>query len=209
MTKRAFEIKDREKLIEFIMDELIRKGIKSTTMDSLAASLQMSKRTLYEIFSNKEHMVEEALKSFHNNISQQYINIFKESSNIMEAIIKCIAHSRNLMSRANVEFFRDIDDFYTDEKRKKEEMCRYAELEKLYIKGVEQGFFREGLDFRVQCRMLSIQMESLKRMEEIFPKDITLVEAYDAINMGFLRAISTHKGIEYLDNMSFDNNEKN
>ena len=49
--------------------------------------------------------------------------------------------------------------------------------------------------------MMSIQMESLKRMEELFPPDITLLEVYDSICISFLRGISSPKGLEILDGL--------
>ena len=199
----------RERLLDFVIDELLQKGIKATTMDSLASALQMSKRTLYEMFSSKENLVNLALQRFHEKFTSKTKDIFDSSDNVMEAMVKSIECTRNMMNGANASFFRDIDDFYKEEKNR----CsgrerRYEEIEKLFKKGSEQGVFRKNLDFRVQCRILMIQMESLKRMEELFPPDISLPDAYDAISTGFLRSISTVKGLEYLENMNNLNNEK-
>lgn len=42
-----------DSLINGIMMILLQNGLKATTMDSIASALQISKRTLYEIFSSK------------------------------------------------------------------------------------------------------------------------------------------------------------
>lgn len=201
--------KEREKLLGFITEELLRKGIKALTMDSLAAALQMSKRTLYEIFGSKENMVDEALKSFHDKLMTRHREILENSSHVMEAMVKILADTRNWMSIAGVNFFRDIVDYYQDDnKRREASECRHAEMEKLFRRGAEEGYFRTDLNFTVQCRMLTIQMESLKRMEELFPPDITLVEVYEAISLGFMRSISSLKGLEFLDQMDTEFNTK-
>lgn len=57
MTREDMTPEAYEELLESITDILLRNGLKATTMDSIAASLQMSKRTLYEIFDNKSQMV--------------------------------------------------------------------------------------------------------------------------------------------------------
>lgn len=78
-------------------------------------------------------------------------------------------------------------------------------LEKFLVvfqKGARQGFFRKDVNFALQYRLLWIQMESLKRMEEFFPPDISLLEAYDSICISFLRAISTSKGLEILEKVT-------
>lgn len=205
MGKESQEVKEYDKLLGFIAEQLLRKGIKATTMDSLATELQMSKRTLYEIFESKENMVDRALKNFHDKLAASHRQIFESSDNIMEAMTRILASTRNWMSHASVNFFRDIDEYFAASKRKKEaEDCRYAEMEKIFSEGAREGFFRKDINFLISCRLLTIQMESLKRMEELFPPDITLLEAYDSISIGFLRSISSQKGLEYLDNMKLD-----
>ena len=209
MPKNSDSSKNTEELLDFIVEELLKKGIKATTMDSLASDLQMSKRTLYEIFLSKENMVERALKNFHNRLMAEHRHIYDSSSNMMEAMVCFLQNTRNWMARANVNFFRDIDEYYNAQEKKKDDReCRYAELEKLFLRGAEEGYFRKDVNFKVQCRLITIQMESLKRMEEYFPHDITLLEAYDEISKGFLRSIASQKGLEYLDNRNLDFNKK-
>ncbi|MDE6335182.1 MAG: TetR/AcrR family transcriptional regulator, partial [Muribaculaceae bacterium] len=50
-------------LIDAIGELLLKRGLKATTMDSIASALQISKRTLYEIFNSKNEMVLCALEA--------------------------------------------------------------------------------------------------------------------------------------------------
>lgn len=68
--------------------------------------------------------------------------------------------------------------------------------------GVRQGVFRDDVNYEIIIRLFRIQMESLKRMEGFFPKDISLVEAYNAISLGMLRSIATPKGMEVIDGIA-------
>ena len=209
MQKSPAGKREHENLLSIIIEELLTKGIKATTMDSLASSLQMSKRTLYEIFGSKDKMIEEALGNFHERLSAQHKDNFQKSSNVMEAMIRSLKITRNWMSKASVMFFRDFDEFFLDKKKKSESHDqRIEEIEKLFRKGAKDGYFRKDLNFKLQLRMLSIQMESLKRMEEVFPPDISLLEAYDGITLGFLRSVSTAKGLDYIDKMNLGNNNQ-
>lgn len=47
--------------------------------------------------------------------------------------------------------------------------------------------------------MFRIQMESLKRMEEFLPQDVTLNEAFDTISISFLRSIASQEGAKILE----------
>ena len=57
-------------------------------------------------------------------------------------------------------------------------------------------------------------MESLKRMEEFLPKDVTLSEAFNTVSIAFLRSIATEQGLKVLEEIrkkypseSTDNNQ--
>lgn len=201
MKKQDISEQQYEKIMECFIKALMKNGLKATTMDSLAANLQMSKRTLYEIFGNKEELFIEAQKYFHKKNAEKLYEIFSSSENIMEAIIKCILYNRDLMSNLNTEFIRDIHQ--ANEKKdlfpKSQKQHHYNDLIEVLQRGVAEGFFRKDLNLTVQCRILSIQMEALKRTEEIFPEDISLLEIYDNVIIGFLRAISTKKGLDELE----------
>lgn len=177
----------------------MQNGLKATTMDSLASSLQISKRTLYEIFSSKENMFLEAFDYGRKKTGNKIREIFQNSSNVMEGILKCFLLNRDIMSSLNVEFLREVNLYYESlyQKEELEKLCEthYVNLYDVLRREVDEGFFREDLNLKVQCRMLMIQMESLKRMEELFPQDITLLEVYDNIVVSFLRGLTTPKGL--------------
>ena len=189
------------KILDCIVPILMKNGLKATTMDSLATNMQMSKRTLYEIFGSKDEMFREAHKYFHNKMAEKLKHIFENSGNVMEAIINCFLYNRDLMSIVSADFVRDMEQLANKDNLISESQRRhhYQNLYEVLQQGVKQGYFREDVNLKVQCRMVSIQMESLKRTEELFPDDITLLEVYDSIIVGFLRGISSKKGLEELE----------
>lgn len=65
--------------------------------------------------------------------------------------------------------------------------------------GLKQGVFRTDVNYPIILRMFRIQMESLKRMEEFLPSDVTLSEAFDTVSMSFLRSIASQKGTVILE----------
>lgn len=191
----------KPKILDCVINEIMKNGIKATTMDGIASVLQMSKRTLYEIFGSKDIMVMEAKKYFHGKLEAALKNIFENSSNVMEGIVKCFIFNRNLMQNVSIQFVRDINELKNRNKRVSEkgekEWCLH--FFNILNKGVAEGYFRDDVNLFIQSRMLSIQMESLKRMEELFPADISLLEVYDCIILGFFRSVCSPKGLEMLD----------
>lgn len=201
MKREEIDSQQQQRILECCMHAILNNGLKATTMDSIAASLQMSKRTLYEIFGTKDNMFVEVMEFFHKRMKQRLTEIFQNSSNIMESIVKSFIFNRDIMSRLSVEFIRDMQEFTFNEHNNSDyrRQQSYQHLYEILQKGVEEGYFIKDLNLKVQCRILNIQMQALKRTEELFPEDITLIEIYDSIILGFLRGISTPKGLEELE----------
>lgn len=202
------DLKEEEyrQLLNRIVPILLDRGLKSSTMDSVAAYLGMSKRTLYEIFGSKSEMLKEALGQLERQQQDFYTRAFAEAENVMEAFVAVFKHNRDLVRKINVDFYRDMDRLYKDRREdfEKGHESRYRNLQKMFQLGVEQGMFRPDVDYKVQTRIMGYQMEGLKRMEELFPPDITLQRVFDTITIGFLRSIASEKGMKILDNLVND-----
>ena len=206
MQRSDLNEKDYRELLSRILPIILEKGLKSTTMDSVAASLSMSKRTLYEIFGSKSEMIKEVLAELDSRSREVFAKAFREADNVMEAFIEIFKYNRDFVGSINVDFYRDMDRLYKD---RREEYDRAREnrhakmLEKFHL-GVEQGMFRPDVDYAVHSRVMGLQMEALKRIEELFPPDISLQRVFDSIIVGFLRSIASEKGMKVLNQLTHD-----
>lgn len=197
---------DRTKsdLLKRIVPLVFENGLKATTMDLVASRLGISKRTLYELFNSKSEMIEEVLAEIDRQSQETVMQIYEESDNVMEALVKVFMHNRDQISNVNVEFYRDMDRLYRD-KRESYNKIREQRIEKMiqmFRLGVEQGMFRDDVDYVVQCRVMALQMEALKRFEELFPSDIPVQRIFDGIIVGFLRSVASEKGMKIVDNVT-------
>ena len=196
--------KDLNELIERIVPLILSKGLKATTMDSVAGALGISKRTLYEIFDSKSEMIRQALVCLSRKNQEYATEVFARSENVMEALIAIFKRNRDLIGNVNVDFYRDMDRLYKDKRATIDEwrQSNHDKMLQMLRLGVEQGMFRPDVDYNVQSRMMSLQMEALKRIEELFPSDISLLRVFDAIIIGFLRSIASEKGMKILDRLT-------
>lgn len=208
MQKRELSSEEYKSLMEGIADIIRSNGLKATTMDLVAATLGMSKRTLYEIFENKQEMISEVLRHVHEGHVNMIHKVFESSDNVLEAWVRILRLHMEELAKTNVVLFRDLDkhfeeihDNYHDHKDNRRE-----EVVKLCRLGVKQGVFRGDVNYDILTRMFDIQMESLKRMEEVFPPDISFVEAFKTISICFLRSIVTPCGMEMLDAITGNGN---
>lgn len=199
--KMAIDELSRDRILDETYEILIEKGIKSTTMDTVAKRLKISKRTLYEIFENKNDLIVRAFERHSLLQRLEAERLMGSSENIMEGLMKVILLHRDDISRVNIEFFRDMDRLYPAMREGYEErrMKVRAELIAMFKTGVSQGFFREDINFPALSYIVELFMESLKRMENKIPENMKLVDIFDTLTLTFIRTIATPAGLEYLE----------
>lgn len=201
MEPNFFFSKQYTQLKEAIFDILLQYGMKKTTMDMVASKLSISKRTLYEIFENKEEMLKIVLEFHHQRYIALCNKMFKETENVMEALYLILKWHQKLMKNANSCFFQDMDSTYSKMRPvydDQSDIWANKLLDAIEL-GKRQNVFRADVNYPILVRMLRIQMESLKRMEDFLPTSVTLSEAYDTIIMSFLRSIASDHGSEVLE----------
>lgn len=189
------------RLYETIFGIMCTSGLKGMTMDSVAKRLGISKRTLYEKFDSKTDMVVRVMTHSADVQHQKFKQMFSRASDTMEAMLLLFEETKKFMLKADVSFFTDMDTLFPEVKecfRRTKAMNR-DRSEEMYLKGVAEGVFRPGVNYQVIERLLQIQMEALKRMEEVFPPGITIAEAFDTIYTSHLRSIATEKGLRVLE----------
>lgn len=200
---------NHEDLLIAISGILLKNGMKSTTMDSIASALSMSKRTLYEIFDSKKDMIIKAVGYWQKKRRQRINLIFSSSKTVMEALARTFAYHKKLMTEVNSDFFFDMDE-YLPEVRELDESHEDLWIDKLMYAinlGIEQGVFRPDVNYPFVLKMMRLQIESLRRMDEVFPEGITLTDAFDSIYISFLRSIASRDGIDIIDNFYQQNEE--
>lgn len=204
MNENKIQERNHEELEAKIFEILATKGPANTTMDLLARQLSMSKRTLYEIFGSKDDMIRTIMQHVHQEYSKMIVEIIRTSSNVMETMANILLYQQKMISRLSKDFFVDMDRKYS---QLRPEYDSGSQKWSTYIRqaietGVKQGVFRKDANYDIIIPLFRVQMESLKRIEELFPPGITIGEAYNAISLGFLRSIANRKGMEILESMS-------
>ncbi len=98
----------RERIITAATEAFTSKGIKSITMDDIAAALGISKRTLYEVFSDKESLLKECILKAQADRDKYLQKVFEQSHNVLEVILAVFQKSIEMFHQTNKRFFEDI-----------------------------------------------------------------------------------------------------
>lgn len=91
------------------MEEFRKHGVRAVKMDDIASRLGISKRTLYEIYSNKETLLLEGMKMYEEDIDA-YMTRFVESDehNVIETIIEFYNLQIKQSANINPLYFEEL-----------------------------------------------------------------------------------------------------
>lgn len=172
-------------------------GVKQVRMDDIARELSISKKTLYELFSDKEELLLEVVKvismGFHQNVKE----IICSSANVLEQIYmlykRVIEHSR----KVNPLFFIELIRYPKVQAYFEEVHTRHANCTREWLQmGVKQGLLRDDVNYEVFLRQDGFQMDKLLINPEVrnYPPRVI----YDSVVLVMLRGLATDKGLEII-----------
>ena len=84
----AYKKSLKGRILEAAMKAFAQRGVKAVKMDDIAQMLSISKRTLYEIYKDKEELLYQGVVQYDQN-NRQYLAAFVEqASSVMDIIIE-------------------------------------------------------------------------------------------------------------------------
>ena len=188
----------RERIILAAVELFTTNGIKSITMDEIAASLGISKRTLYEVFPDKETLLEECILKSQKDGDIFVKGVIETSSNVLEVLLRCYQWSIERFHATNKKFFEDIKKYPKAYQLMKNNRKRSSEDTVNFFKeGVKQGIFRDDVNFAIINLLVRDQLDLL--MNSDICNEYSFLEVYESIMFTFLRGISTEKGARVLE----------
>lgn len=188
----------KERIILAAVELFTTNGIKSITMDEIAASLGISKRTLYEVFPDKETLLEECILKSQKDGDIFVKRVIETSGNVLEVLLKCYQWSIERFHATNKKFFEDIKKYPKVYQLMKNNRNRSSEDTVNFFKeGVKQGIFRDDVNFAIINLLVRDQLDLL--MNSDICNEYSFLEVYESIMFTFLRGISTEKGARVLE----------
>jgi TetR/AcrR family transcriptional regulator, cholesterol catabolism regulator len=195
---------NRDRIIEEAALLFRTYGIRSVTMDMLANKMGISKRTIYELFRDKDELLEGVLKWMTDKQKEIVTKITYESGNVIEAIFKVLDFMRVHLEKMSPAFLLDIRKYrhrMLNIIDGKDEIEFFGFNEDIIRKGIEQGIFRNELEVKIISKCLfeigkMSDVADLSVDDEFMRKDVMM-----NIFINYLKGISTPKGLELINKL--------
>ncbi|RJQ58134.1 MAG: TetR/AcrR family transcriptional regulator [Stygiobacter sp.] len=192
------EIKQR---IALKADEMFRQyGYSKVTMEEIASSLAISKKTLYKHFSNKDHILKELVYAnkcevenfIENLMAQKTMPFIEKLKTFMNFIAKQAEKLDGPMvhdlMKCNPEVWKDIEEFRVNK--------AYKHLSGLIKEGVESGVFRKDINNEVIVLAYVASIHSLINPEVLAKLPVSADQAFRGILKILFEGIFTTEGRE-------------
>ena len=202
MQRQTVSTPYRQELRTRVLQEATRqfhqKGIRAVKMDDIAVALAISKRTLYELFGNKEDLALAVITQHHEEMNRLMSDFASTNRSVIDILVFFFRMNMDRDHDINPLFFEDMNKYpklvkYFKELR--EERNREA---KLFMQtGVEQGYFRKEFNYDLVVKMGEAieQYFSRTHIHHLYGHK----EVFATVAAVLFRGICTQKGLDTLE----------
>ena len=166
-------------------------------MDQIAREAGMSKKTIYQEFSDKKQLVYETFSRELDSNACKMIQLEDDADGVIEHLIAFSKFLRERFTDMHPMVLNEIKRYYPESWalfEKFKEDCAISNLENLLERGKELGYFRPEINSRLLAMMRLEQISFLFDPVKFNPVRINLVELQLQMFEHFLYGIFTDKG---------------
>lgn len=192
----------RKQIISVAAEMFHQQGIRSVTMDDIAHRLCMSKRTLYQIFADKESLLLACVIQHEEEVIKQLEEVYNNTQNVLEFLLLVFSLKLKELNEIDPLFFEDMQKYpkvieHIRQHKNENEQKSASFLQK----GVEQGVFRKEINFKIVARQLSSCFDDV--VENGLIDEYTKSEVFMNTIIPYIRGCATQVGIAMIDNYPF------
>jgi len=195
----------KERILQKANDLFMRYGIRSITMDEIATQLGISKKTIYQFFTDKDEMVEGVVeKHIHENEEKcfQFRNI---SENAVSEIFVAVDENEEMLKAMNPLIMYDLEKHHPKAHKKFWDHIHrfmYKTIRENLQRGISEKLYREDVNLDIVC---SHRLESAFMCfdQDIFPHNrYKISDVVRELSMLYLNSIATDHGRELIEKYS-------
>ena len=193
----------QEKIVKRAAEMIAELGVKSLRVDDLAHDLGVSKRTLYEMFGDKEELLYHSIKYLFEKEEEEV----RASIDLTQAGIPALFEIFDAMTSRGAtrkRIMENLAKFYPELYERIMTESRdhgLAELRNKLNRLVEEGLISDMVNIDLSITMFYYTSMGLMRRHGrlVLPNGITEQDAFRYTIVNFFRGIATLKGVEQID----------
>lgn len=195
----------KEKILARSEELFMRFGFKSITMDEVANHCNMSKKTIYQFFTDKDSIINEVVNRHMSADVCQVKLIQDQASSALDEIMRVSEYMKQTIGNIHPSVLYDLKKYHPVawESFNQHKHCMMIETVSNNLRrGVGEGVYRSNIDIDILSRLRCLEVEA------IFHSDLFPSNTYNPASLQihfvdhFIRGICTPAGLTQWEEMS-------
>jgi AcrR family transcriptional regulator len=201
----------KERILSKAADLFFRYGIRSITMDEIATQLGISKKTIYQFFTDKDDMVSAVIDQEIHKHEEECVLFRQQAENAVHQVFLAQESADEMLSYTNPLMLYDLEKHHPRAYKRLKEF-KYQFLYQVLIDnlqwGIEEGVYRSDLDKDVVIKT-RIENAFLVFNPDVFPHTrYKVAEVAYELAILFLHSVVTDKGKLLIEKYTTERNKK-
>ena len=190
-------MENKDRILAKAHDLFMQYGIRSITMDEIAAQLGISKKTIYQFFTDKDAMVEAVVNELINRNEEDCRGFSLTAENAVHEIFVAMDFTQEMMKAMNPQIMYDLEKHHPAAfKRLKQYKYQFlfSTIKENLERGAREDIYRTDLNIDLTTRH-RIESAFMPFNQEAFPQNkYPMNQTCQELAILFLHSICNPKG---------------
>ncbi|MEJ0102558.1 MAG: TetR/AcrR family transcriptional regulator [Bacteroidota bacterium] len=191
----------QQRITEKAHEMFMRFGIRSVSMDEIASQLGISKKTIYQFFTDKDALVDAVIDIELQGSEKECYDYKEQSENPVHEIFVATDMVLEMLKVMNPTLLFDLQKYHPSAFKKindHKNKFLYKVIRENLDKGVEEGYYRPEIDIDIITRFRIAAIFLTFNPELLPPGKHSAAEIVKETTMNFLHGLVTLKGLKLI-----------
>ncbi len=189
----------------------MRYGIRSITMDEIASTLGISKKTIYQFFTDKDDLVFAVIEQEIGKNEEECTQFRDEAADAIHEIFLAVEDLEELLAYTNPLMLYDLEKYHPRAFQKiknyKYQFLHGATIENLR-RGIEEGLYRKDIQKDIVAKS-RVESAFLVFNVDLFPHSrYSMSQVNFELALLFMHGVATEKGKQLIEQYTKERNKK-
>jgi len=182
----------RNQCVDEALRLFVRQGFRGVTIGELTQRLNVSSKTIYQLFGDKDHLVREAVALYHARSQAIFDQLWASTSDPAELLVRFHQEQVDKLIRFSPLFFREVV-AYLPEGQDLQSFFGCTRTRELLTRGQREGLFQPQMQAAVAAEVLTLLLEQVCTGERFATQGS--VALMQQVLWPYMRGLCTEKGL--------------
>ncbi|GAA0530231.1 TetR/AcrR family transcriptional regulator [Chitinophaga japonensis] len=187
----------RDRILDTALRMFRTYGIKSVTMFDISRECGISKKTVYEHFTDKAELVQEGIGTLLEMLTEQMSSARREAADAIDELMRTTRNIEVLGRTMNPVMLFEIQKYHPQAAQAIAQFKREGVLQHIrenLERGIAEGWYRSNLNMDIIARMRQLQLESAFDPSQYPAEQFDPHEVMQEITANYIMGIATLEG---------------